>query len=92
MSYKDYQITNIYAGDFETTLIGPQILAPRPICWSIAHKTQGAFLISNGDKGFKDYVRGLILAAYEDEEMIIIRHTTKFDMPALVKDHPELSK
>lgn len=72
--------------DYETTLIGAQNLAPRPICLSLAHQTQGTHLVTNGDPEWVEYQKGLIDACLEDPEMIIVAHNAKFDMHVLARD------
>lgn len=86
---REFPISQVYAADFETKLIGPQCLAPEPICFSVANKEQGAFLVSNGDGYWEDYLKGLIDAALEDPEMTIVFHNAKFDAHVLCNKFPE---
>ena len=86
----DYKIENAYCADYETKLIGPQELNPTAICMSIVSKEQGAYLISNGDPKFLDYQRGFINAAYDDPEMFIVFHNTKFDMWVFLRENMDM--
>lgn len=90
MSYRKYNMNKVFAFDYETRLMGPQCLAPDTICFSVANKEQGAFLISDGDKNYQEYIRSLILHAKEDEEVTIVCHNSKYDMHCLVREHEDL--
>ena len=85
-----YKIENAYAIDFETTLIGPQQLAPKSICLSLANKGQGAFLIANGDENYNEYQRNLIEYVYTTEQEYIVIHNAKFDMWVFLNENIDL--
>ena len=69
-----YKLENAYAIDYETKLIGPQELNPKPICLSLANKGQGAFLIAIGDPTFNQYIRDLFTHLYSNPEEYAVVH------------------
>ena len=48
---RKFDLEELYAIDYETELMGPKRLAPPSVCFSIAQKEQGGYLISEADKG-----------------------------------------
>jgi DNA polymerase I-like protein with 3'-5' exonuclease and polymerase domains len=93
MSFIPVDMKNVYAADFETFLMGPQNLCPPGICFSIAVKKDLvdilSHLIADGDDNWHEYLKGLIDAAIEDEEMILVFHNAKYDLHVLGAMYPD---
>lgn len=86
----DYKLENAYGFDYETFLIDAQKLAPTSVCFSVANKEQGAYIISDGDDNYQSYVRNLFEAAYVDTEMFLIAQNAKFDAHVFCQEHPDM--
>ena len=85
----DYKIENAYGFDYETVLIDAQKLAPPSVCFSIAHKEQGAAIISDGDQEYQEYMRTFFETAIDDPTMYLIAHNAKFDAWVFLLENPD---
>ena len=90
MAFKTYNRDKAYAFDYETLLMGPELLAPPSVCFSIAQREKGGYLISDGDKTYQAYIRSLIEYAKSDPEVTLIAHNTKYDLHVFLKENMDM--
>lgn len=86
----DIDLKKVYAFDYETELMGVKKLAPSSVCFSIADKSNGGYLISDGDSNYQEYIRSLFEYAYEDEQVILVAHNAKFDLHVFSEENPDM--
>lgn len=76
----------ILAFDTETFRIGPEAIAPKLVCLSVAGKL-GAFLSGNGDSDILDSLRLLFEPGHT-----LVGHNTAFDSAVVAFSYPELEE
>lgn len=79
--------------DFETHLIGPGAIAPRPVCMSLARRVEGQVqvdLISNGDKDWEGAIEGVFDDALNGGIEVVGQNIAQFDLPVVVVHLPRL--
>jgi len=76
----------IIAFDYETHLIAPKCLAPRPVCITYAVGDESG--IAAGEYDLKQTATALVEAA--EEGSILIAHNAKFDLGVMCEFDPSL--
>ena len=82
--------TEFFAFDFETDLMGPQKLAPKPICFSYDSEETESGVLGNGDEEFKQFLLDMLEHVRTTEGLDLVAHNTKFDLHVLANEWPEL--
>lgn len=82
--------TQFFTFDFETCLMGPQNLAPKPICFSYDSEETSSGVVGNGDEEFKQFLLDMLEHIRTTEGLNLGAQNTKFDLHVMCNEWPEL--